>query len=353
MVANRRPSTIRGTVVDETGSPVADAFVRLSTVAEGVVRSDDGGRFALPVFGDGPFWLVAATDWRRPSGSATGVAPGAADVTITIARGGSVRGTLVGFTQPSVTLRALGDTYPQIARVDGSSFALDELVAGDYIIGATSADGRSASTTTHVAAGATSTVTLTTSSVVHVDARVSTFGTGAPVLGARCFVVATAGDIVPPQFGDPNCRPRRISDAVGSCWTFDTAPDRRLPRWSARARRRPRGASSGGVAARRRRHHAGSRRADQRASRNHRRGLRSVAAQPAHQVGHPADCSRSCRHPGRRRCHRGRWGVGHRSRTGRRQHVDRRRAAPVPRSRSRLLRGNASFDVKLVVGPPG
>jgi RNA polymerase sigma-70 factor (ECF subfamily) len=221
VITNRHGSTIRGAVVDDAGSPVADAFVRLRGAAE-AVRSDAAGRFALPVFGDGPFWLVAATDWRRPAGSATGIAPGATDVTITIARSGSVRGTLVGFVQPSVTMRMIGDAYPQIARVDGSSFALDDLVAGDYVIGVTSTDGHSASTTAHVASGATTTLTLTAPAVHHVDARVSSFETGAAVAGVRCVVVAIAGDVVPAGFGDHNAN-TSVSDSTGRV-AFDAAP---------------------------------------------------------------------------------------------------------------------------------
>jgi RNA polymerase sigma factor (sigma-70 family) len=208
---------IRGTVVDDTGAPIADAFVQANVgeITYGAptpsTRTDDTGGFALDNLGSGAYRVhVKVAD----GGEATslGVAAGTPDLVLHVARAGAISGDLVGFTTPpSVTTHessAGGDTsgFPL---VDGSTFSLTGLQPGTYRLEAwdDTANVEADTATVVVRAGTTSHVTLRERGQGRISARVVDSVTHAPIAGLPCHVAAAS---------DGN---------IGCCyWLFETPP---------------------------------------------------------------------------------------------------------------------------------
>ena len=191
-VKNQRLA-IHGTVLDDTGSPVADVHVEaISNGRSGFGNfpsslTDADGKFELADLSPGTYNLYAhAADGSETE--ITGIAAGAQGVTVTLARPGEIDGTLAGFSStPVVTAVAFtGDLHVGgYAVVDGTTFTAVGLSPGHYVVDAT-AGVESDGTAVDVVAGQTAHVALTSRALGHVAGRVTELGTGAPVVGMRC-----------------------------------------------------------------------------------------------------------------------------------------------------------------------
>lgn len=209
--------TIHGTVVDDTGAAITDAFVQANVgdMTYGAptpsTRTDDSGAFALDNLGSGAYRVkVKVAD----GGEATslGVAAGTQDLVLHVARAGAIAGDLVGFTTPPTLTThessAGGDTsgFPL---VDGSTFSLTGLQPGTYRLEAwdDTANVEGDTATVVVRAGTTSHVTLRERGQGTISARIVDSVTHAPIAGLPCHVAAAS---------DGN---------IGCCgWLFDTPP---------------------------------------------------------------------------------------------------------------------------------
>ena len=210
---------IHGTVVDDTGAPIADALVETFSSASPIneargplpaTRSDVSGAFVLDRLSAGTYGLRAhAGDGGEVTMS--DIAAGATGVELRIARAGSIAGELVGFaTPPEVTfhrITMMGGVSGN-AIVDGSAFAATGLEQGTYRLEAYDyANGVEAdAATVTIEAGATAHVTMTERARGSVDATVLDATTRTPVAGLGCHVAA-------------------VSDGnIGCCgWLFDGA----------------------------------------------------------------------------------------------------------------------------------
>ena len=171
-VVHRR-ETIRGRVVDDTGTPVPDAVIRATldsapnavAARAPVARSDQRGAFVLPVTGDGPFRVEAGIgDQMRAA--LGGVQPGAKDVALQLVGVAGLRGSLTDLDGASVAVRAITSGAARdphrtaMANVEGRAFELHGLLPGTYEVRATGRDGRTASTTVELVSGKATEVTL-------------------------------------------------------------------------------------------------------------------------------------------------------------------------------------------------
>lgn len=218
-IKNERLS-IRGTVIDDTGAPVPD--VHVEAIGHGFpvmmnlasVMTDANGKFEISNLARGTYNVHA----HAADGSETEVLdiPTAGDpITVTLARPGSIEGTLVGFsTTPIVesnTLTAdlhIGGT----AVVEGNTFSLVGLPPGKYTIEAKAGievDGAAVD----VRSGQTAHVTLTSRGVGHVDGIVTELGTKAPVAGMRCDGNLSMGGQMGPS--PPDESRQAFTDAAG------------------------------------------------------------------------------------------------------------------------------------------
>ncbi len=157
-------SSIAGVVVDDTGAPIADASVGAfrqralgesgeitSLSADESVRTDANGRFSLGGLEDAPV-TVRASAAAHAASSASGVRPGTANVTLTLARLATVRGRLVDragspIEGSSISAEPAADGASGLrllrssARTDAAgSFELTDVAAGSVIITATGND---------------------------------------------------------------------------------------------------------------------------------------------------------------------------------------------------------------------
>lgn len=194
---------IRGSVVDDTGSPVADAFVEAFTSSSPTniasfgepaptARTDSSGEFSIDRLGTGTYNLRArAADGGEVTTS--GIAAGSSGVELRVSRAGSISGTLVGFaTPPLVTFSGVGGASE--ATVDGSSFAAVGLVPGTYWLEAydSANDSEADSATVVVAPNNAATAILRDRARGTVEATVVDATTHAPVAGLACHVAAVA-----------------------------------------------------------------------------------------------------------------------------------------------------------------
>jgi RNA polymerase sigma factor (sigma-70 family) len=185
--------SIRGNVVDDTGSAVPD--VHVEAIGHGYdvmtdlasVMTDANGKFEIGNLARGTYNLHA----HAADGSETEVLgiPTAGDpVTIKLARPGAIQGTLVGFsTTPIVETNTLtADLHiGGNAVVEGNTFSQVGLPPGKYTVEAKAGietDGASVD----VRSGETAHVTLTSRGSGRVEGTVVELGTKAPVAGMRC-----------------------------------------------------------------------------------------------------------------------------------------------------------------------
>jgi protocatechuate 3,4-dioxygenase beta subunit len=227
--------TIRGRVVDGSGSPVADARVRALSIAPGtppvfnpwaplpMTFTDGDGGFRLGGLAVGHYALRA-----QASDGGDGILPdveaGATDAVISLRRPGGIAGTLVGFSgAPTVLTRPVGthsgDSQVTWCPVEGTAFHARGLPPGRYIVSARAPDGGDAALV-DVRTGETAKVTLTARGKGAIDGSVRDFRTGKPVADARCLAFPAAGDELGP--GAWNLATAATSDATGAL-TIDPA----------------------------------------------------------------------------------------------------------------------------------
>ncbi|HEY1548141.1 MAG TPA: carboxypeptidase regulatory-like domain-containing protein, partial [Kofleriaceae bacterium] len=201
-IKNERRS-IRGTVVDDTGAPVADVHVEVvangsSSMALPSTLSDVAGRFEIFDLAPGTYSVHAhAADGSETE--VTGIASGTDNVAITLARPGTIDGTLVGFSSPpAITASTLTSdlNLVGIGTVDGNTFVVGGLTPGHYTIQAQAGaevDGQ----VVDVHSNETAHVTLTSRGVGTVTGRVTEYTDHAPVTGMRCDGNISAGGLMP------------------------------------------------------------------------------------------------------------------------------------------------------------
>ncbi|MEO6772628.1 MAG: sigma-70 family RNA polymerase sigma factor [Kofleriaceae bacterium] len=197
---------IRGTVVDDTGAPIADALVEAlssSTAPVSItiepmpsVRTDGAGAFTIERLAAGTYNLRAHAGEGGETVRA-GIAAGDTGVEIRIARAGSIAGDLVGFTTPpEVTIHRVtfNGGVSATATVDGATFMATGLEPGTYRLEAFDhAVGQEAdATTVAVESGRSAHATLTSRARGSVEATVLDATTRVPVPGLDCHVAAVS-----------------------------------------------------------------------------------------------------------------------------------------------------------------
>lgn len=132
-------SLVRGTVVDESGAPVAGAYVAFDTDAQ-VAITDAAGAFALR--GGSPNWYVALVAYR-PGEAARATGYGAPDTPTKLVLGGSasISGTVVRADGSvpdrfDVILKSVENRETRTFFQTGGAFLRTGLVAGRYQLGA-------------------------------------------------------------------------------------------------------------------------------------------------------------------------------------------------------------------------
>jgi hypothetical protein len=218
-IKNERLS-IRGTVVDDTGAAAPDVHVEAFGKAWGIavdfasVMTDASGKFEIGNLARGTYSVHA----HAADGSETEVLgiPAAGDpITITLARPGAIKGTLVGFsTTPVVETNTLtADLHiGGNAIVEGNTFSQVGLPPGKYTVEAKAGveiDG----VAVDVRSGETAHVTLTSRGNGHVEGTITEFGTKAPVAGMRCDGNLSMGGQMGPS--PPDETRQAFTDAAG------------------------------------------------------------------------------------------------------------------------------------------
>jgi len=183
---------IEGTIVDDTGAPVADASVR-STAAlyftnqVDVAVTDANGHFAIQHLAPG-MYRVLATARNGASKTADAVAAGTHDLRISLDRAGSIEGTLVGFrSQPAIMGIMISSGHqPVDFEIEGDHFRASGLAAGTYAISATTNGHEADNKSVIVKAGSVTTATLTSRGTASISGHVIDWMTKRAVSSARC-----------------------------------------------------------------------------------------------------------------------------------------------------------------------
>jgi hypothetical protein len=183
---------IRGTVVDDTGSPMSDVHVMAmapgaSTMDFPSTLTDASGRFEIANLARGTYRLSAhAADGS--DGVLPDVAAGTTTATIKLARAGTIEGTLTGFeSAPTVFYwsAARDPEHSGRALVEGTKFSRAGVTPGHYTVEAMSgADADSVTIEVH--AGETVHVDLHRRAVGKVEGTVADFATHKPTPTMRC-----------------------------------------------------------------------------------------------------------------------------------------------------------------------
>jgi Carboxypeptidase regulatory-like domain len=200
-------TTISGTVVDDTGAPIADAFVTASTSSAPTnitfdakpspsARTDVTGVFTIDRLAPGAYNLRAHS---ADGGEVTafGIAAGSTGVELRVARTGSISGDLIGFaTAPEVAFHrnAITGGFSGDAVVDGTSFSVTGVAPGMYRLEAYDlANGQEADAASVVVTpGGTAHATLRERARGTVEATVVDAIAHTPVAGLACHVAAVA-----------------------------------------------------------------------------------------------------------------------------------------------------------------
>ena len=183
---------IRGTVVDDTGSPIPD--VHITALARGDASmdppstlSDPAGHFEIDNLARGTYILRAhAADGSEAE--LPGVAAGSASASLRLARAGAIEGTLTGFAVPPVVFVMSSDGRPgggRAAIIDGTKFSRIGLPAGRYTVEATEGadvDGQSV----EIKPGETTHVELRSRGAAPLEGTVLDLATRKPLAGMRC-----------------------------------------------------------------------------------------------------------------------------------------------------------------------
>jgi protocatechuate 3,4-dioxygenase beta subunit len=217
LVVESQSGKLRGRVVDGNGAPVIDAFVDAeresdSAAARGgtarrqmrwawarrPVLTDTDGRFAIEKLSKGTYTVRA---FRKGGGEALveHVALGA-DVTITIARTGAIRGTVVvtGGKAPETVTVAARDVDTGFEREESffrseGAFAIRDLPAGTYELTASSGDGTGKAKATVAEGQEVTGVTITMDARAKITGRIVAADTGAPLPGFIVHVALLGG----------------------------------------------------------------------------------------------------------------------------------------------------------------
>jgi hypothetical protein len=217
---------IRGTVVDDTGAPIADALVSAASSSSAALmlpsfepgpgaRSDSSGAFEIDRLAAGTY-SVSARDGEGGEATTPGISAGDSGVELRIARAGSIVGDLVGFsTTPQVEFGKLS-SGTHVATVDGTTFLATGLEPGTYWVEAydLATEREADMATVVVPPGAAAHATLTMRARGTVEATVLDSATRTPVAGLACHVAALGG-------GNVGCcgwlldDPSTLSDVAG------------------------------------------------------------------------------------------------------------------------------------------
>ncbi len=206
---------IRGSVVDDTGAPIADVHIEAAGPGDQTMDfpstlSDASGHFELGNLARGKYRLVAhAADGSE--GELAEVASGSAPVSIALGRAGAVEGTLIGFSTPPVVFVS-SPGQPERAIVEGTSFSRRGLRPGQYAVQAmvgTQADAQSI----EIKPGETVHVDLRSRDVGTVEGTVSEFGTHGPLAGLRCDAHLSVNGQMSPIM--PDASQQAFTDASG------------------------------------------------------------------------------------------------------------------------------------------
>jgi protocatechuate 3,4-dioxygenase beta subunit len=205
--------TISGTVLDDTGSPVAD--VHIEAIGHGKpgmdlpsIMSATDGSFRIKNLARGTYNLHAHA-WDGGEGDAINITAGAEGVSIKLVRAGAIEGTLVGFTAtPEVFMRTLTADL-QIGSapiIEGTRFWQTGLRPGTYALEA-KAGSETDGASVEIKPGQTATVTLTSRGTGTLEGHLFEFGTKTPLPGYRCDANLSMGG----QMGGPPSDPSQMS----------------------------------------------------------------------------------------------------------------------------------------------
>ncbi len=212
---NYEALSLRGRVVDDTGTPVPDCAVSAvggdqpshsldgppSLLLPSTVTASDG-RFDLTNLAPGRYGLeVHAGDGARAE--LTGILAGADALEIRVPRSGAIEGELVGFTDPPVVHALMLSSafgMGHFATVNGDRFSIEGLPAGTFPVEAVAGNQVDAQSV-EVRAGETTHVALRARATVKLEGQIHEPGTATPTTGmvceARPVVAGRVGDLTP------------------------------------------------------------------------------------------------------------------------------------------------------------
>jgi len=236
LVVERQNGEIHGRVVDESGAPVADAFVDAHREPEGAdapgapprpplppggmwsntpVLADPDGEFVVGNLSQGTYSVQA---YRRGGGSAVveHVKVGAT-VTITIQQTGAVSGTVSGpggAPPDQFTIRIMGGEAPffrhEIFAFTDGAWTMSDLPAGKYEIAADAPEGTATAEVTLAQGEQRSGVALALAGRIAIQGQVVSLQDGAPMAGVTVRAFPRVGGMGPTPMQEHN-----VADAAG------------------------------------------------------------------------------------------------------------------------------------------
>lgn len=200
---------IAGRVVDPRGGPVPDAVVVavpsgsaprfMAWLPGNRTKTADDGKFRFAALPRGTY-AIRATTAAGAEGIVTAIVSPAERVQIEVQTGGSIAGTLEGFTvMPQIVATRVDESVDGATRgfVNGTMFRIEGLAPGRYLVTAQSASDASAATT-QVTAGSQTTLTLRSGGHGTVRGHVREYGSQRGMAGETCNLVARDGDLIGP-----------------------------------------------------------------------------------------------------------------------------------------------------------
>jgi protocatechuate 3,4-dioxygenase beta subunit len=199
LAIDRPQLAISGHVVDDAGSPVADAVVKALPLANGppqfhswlrlpISSTGADGEFTIRGLVSGPYALQARGA-NGAEGNATPIDAGTNGVTVRVDRPGAIEGKLVGFTQPpEVFARPLTEVRYTSATVDGTTYRISGVRPGRYLVNAQTPQEGEAKIV-EVRAGQVAHADLTSQGRATIEGTVLDFRTRAPIANASCHAV--------------------------------------------------------------------------------------------------------------------------------------------------------------------
>jgi RNA polymerase sigma factor (sigma-70 family) len=210
---------IRGRVLDDTGTTIADARVVAGDAnmwGDPIrTRAGDDGGVVIDGLAPGRYDLRARTA-DGSVGDVKRVAAGTSGVTITLVRPGTIEGSLVGFATPPVVVAAIGTWTEQDvheARVAGNQFTITGLKPGSYTVEALLDGVQIDGATADVHSNASAQVTLHARPRTTIEGRVVELGSGVPIAKMTCRAALALDQREGTSIG-PQPAPR-MTDATG------------------------------------------------------------------------------------------------------------------------------------------